>query len=131
MYSRGAILAYCGEPQAAVEHMKGIIRFNPLTPDIFRENLAEAYYPMRDYDNALDTYLRWQNPPVHSFTHVAASYAQLGRMDEAYAAAQTFKESCPPEASFSTYAEAHARICKRPEDAEHWLEGYRKAGLMA
>ena len=23
----------------------------------------------------------------------------------------------------------HVRMCKRQEDADHWIEGYRKAGL--
>ena len=24
----------------------------------------------------------------------------------------------------------HGQMCGRPEDREHWLEGYRKAGLL-
>ncbi|MFQ5565994.1 MAG: hypothetical protein ACE5EU_06500, partial [Paracoccaceae bacterium] len=127
--SRGLIVAYSGEPEAAVELLREAYRYDPLMPDIFRENLAEAYYLMRDYENALGEYNRWQNPSVHTFTHMAACYAQLGRQDEADAAARAFDENSPADVDFAGYAKAHARLCKHAEDAEHWLEGYRKAGF--
>ena len=50
-------------------------------------------------------------------------------MDEARAAKQFFVNSCPEGFDFSFYTATHLRMCKRPEDAEHWLEGYRKVGL--
>ena len=102
-----------------------------MAPDFFFEALAESYYMMRDYNKALEIYQSWEKPPAHSHTQVAACYAQLGQMDDAFAAARAFKEIYPEEADFAYYASAHARLCKRPEDAEHWLDGYRKAGLMA
>jgi adenylate cyclase len=128
--SRGLIVAYSGEPEVAVELLREAFRYDPMMPEIFRENLAEAFYLMRDYENALVEYKRWQNPSHHTFTHIAACYAQLGRQDEAAAAAQVFEKNSPPDADFASYAKAHARLCKRAEDSEHWLEGYRKAGLM-
>ena len=45
-------------------------------------------------------------------------------------AAATFNERRPKDSDFSFYAAAHARLCKQPEEAEHWLKGYRKAGLI-
>ncbi len=35
----------------------------------------------------------------------------------------------PAEADFAYYLAAHVRLCKRQEDADHWVEGYRKAGF--
>ena len=61
---------------------------------------------------------------------LAACYAQLGRMEEARHAAKLFEEGRPADSNFSFYASAHARLCKNREDADHWLEGYRKAGLI-
>ena len=29
------------------------------------------------------------------------------------------------------YIQAHMNMVERPEDKEHWLEGYRKAGFPA
>jgi hypothetical protein len=60
---------------------------------------------------------------------LAVNYAQLGRMEEALAAKKTFDDNCPENADFTFYAATHVRMCKRAEDAEHWLEGYRKIGL--
>jgi tetratricopeptide (TPR) repeat protein len=128
--SRGLIVAYSGEPEVAVELLRDAFRYDPIMPEIFRENLAEAFYLMRDYESALREYERWQNPSFHTFTHIAACYAQLGRQEDAAAAAQAFEKNSPADADFASYAKAHARLCKRAEDAEHWLEGYRKAGLM-
>jgi tetratricopeptide (TPR) repeat protein len=130
LLNRGFIEAYTGDALGGVEHLVEALRYNPQAPDYFKEPLAEAYYMLRDYEKAIEIYRRWQNPPIHMYTHLAACYAQLGRMDEAQAAAATFKEGCPPDADFDFYAAAHARLCKYSEDAEHWLEGYRKAGLL-
>ena len=75
-------------------------------------------------------YTRWQNPPLHMYTQLAAAYAQLARMDEARGAFETYQRLRPPDADFAYYLAAHVRLCKRPEDADHWAEGYRKAGLV-
>ena len=85
---------------------------------------------LRDYKKAVAIYERWQNPPVHMYTHLAACYAQLGRMEEAVRVTKIFEENRPKGSDFSYYATAHARLCKRSEDADHWLQGYRKAGLI-
>jgi tetratricopeptide (TPR) repeat protein len=130
LLNRGFIEAYTGDALAGVEHLVEALRYNPQAPDYFKEPLAEAYYMLRDYEKAIEIYRRWQNPPIHMYSHLAACYAHLGRMDEAQAAAAIFKEGCPPDADFDFYAAAHARLCKYSEDAEHWLEGYRKAGLL-
>ncbi len=63
------------------------------------------------------------------YTQLAASYAQLGRMDEARAAFETYQRLRPPGADFAYYLAAHMRLCKRQEDADNWVEGYRKAGF--
>ena len=66
---------------------------------------------------------------MHTRVLLAVNCAQLGRMEEALAAKQTFDDSCPEDFDLSFYTATHVRMCKRPEDAEHWLEGYRKIGL--
>jgi adenylate cyclase len=130
LLNRGFYEAYTGEALAGVERLIEALRYNPHAPDYLKEPLAEAYYMLGDYEKAIEIYRRWQNPPIHMYSHLAACYAQLGRMDEAQAAAAAFKEGCPPDADFDFYAAAHARLCKHSKDAEHWLDGYRKAGLL-
>ena len=126
----GIIESYSGNAEKGVELISAALNHEPLAPDSLLEDLAEANYMARDYERALVIYQRWQNPPLHTFAHMAACYAQLGRMDEARAAVATFEAARPEGADFSYYAAAHIRMCKRREDADHWLEGYRKTGLI-
>jgi TolB-like protein/Tfp pilus assembly protein PilF len=129
MLGRGYVVAYLGDPAAGVDQLTKALRYDPHTSHLFHEQCAEASYMLRDYEKAVEIYKRWQNPPLHAFVLLAINYAQLGRMDEARAAKQFFIDSCPEGFDFSFYTATHLRMCKRPEDAEHWLEGYRKVGL--
>ena len=130
MHSHADICAYTGDPKSAIGLFEKVRSYDPMAPDIWFELLAESYYMMGDYQKALEIYRGWECPPAHSHTHMAACYAQLDRMDDARASVRAFRETCPNHADFAYYAAAHARLCKRPEDAAHWVEGYRRAGLM-
>jgi hypothetical protein len=35
-----------------------------------------------------------------------------------------------PENYDPAFVRAHVAMCRRPEDREHWIEGYRKTGLL-
>ncbi len=129
MLSRGYVVAYLGDPAAGVDLLTKALRYDPHTPAYFYEQCAEASYMLRDFENAIAIYKRWQNPPLHMYVPLAVNYAQLGNMDEAFAAKKTFDDNRPENADFTFYAATHVRMCKRTEDAEHWLEGYRKVGL--
>jgi hypothetical protein len=60
---------------------------------------------------------------------LAACHAQLGNMAEAAAALETSLVGRPKNHDRKVMFAAHLRMCKRQEDRDHWLEGYRKAGL--
>jgi adenylate cyclase len=130
LIERGVLMGYSGNPKDAVEFLHRVLAHDPLAPDHQHECLAEANYLLGDYDEAARIYERWRNPPVHMYTHLAACYAQLGRAEDARRTAMTFEDRRPAGSDFAFYARAHARLCKRPEDAAHWLDGYRKAGLL-
>ena len=130
LIARGGLVTYLGDPLQGVQILTKALGHDPLSPDFHYEDLAEAHYMLKEYEKAIEIYLRWQDPPIHMFTHLAACYAQLGRMEEARHAAKVFEEGRPADSDFSFYASAHARLCKNREDADHWLEGYRKAGLI-
>ena len=51
-------------------------------------------------------------------------------MDEAQQAAAKFRSVCAEDVNFQRYAINHASICKRQEDKDNWLDGYRMAGLL-
>ena len=58
---------------------------------------------------------------------LAATYAQLGRLEEAVQKPPRCCASIP--STRSTAAQARLALFKRPEDAEHLFDGLRKAGL--
>ncbi|MFN0115064.1 MAG: adenylate/guanylate cyclase domain-containing protein [Paracoccaceae bacterium] len=127
---QGILMNYSGNAQAAVAYLHAALAQDPLAPDHQYECLAEANYMAGNYAEAARIYERWRDPPAHMYTHLAACHAQLGQAEETRHAAAMFGDLRPAESDFAFYARAHARICKRPEDAAHWLDGYRKAGLL-
>ena len=129
-HAYGFMLAYSGEPEKAETWLVETLRLDPHPPGFLVEALAECHYLLHNYEAVIEIYTRWQNPPLHMYTQLAAAYAQLGRMDEARGAFETYQRLRPPDADFAYYLAAHVRLCKRPEDADHWAEGYRKAGLV-
>jgi hypothetical protein len=59
----------------------------------------------------------------------AAALAQLDRIEEAEEAMQQYEENRPEDCNVVGVMQAYARMCARSEDADRWLEGFRKAGL--
>ena len=62
-------------------------------------------------------------------TNLANLYVELGRYEEARAAATEYECKRLPEHDIRTFVESHIRMCSRQQDRDHWLEGYRKAGF--
>jgi tetratricopeptide (TPR) repeat protein len=116
-----------GRPQDAIEQMKQAMRLNPLSPNWYAWNLGLAYYHAGQYEEAIATlkpllHLGW----ISVSRRLAASYAQLGRLDEARAqAAEVLK--LDPDFSIATFTKTQSY--KNPSDLEHYLDGLRKAGL--
>ncbi len=118
-------LAHCGRPEDAVELLQRAMRLNPYYPDWYSWNLSGAYHQLREYEKAIETVKRMQNP-AEGRRLLATCYAQLDRMEEARAeAAEVMRVH--PEFSLEHWAEVLPD--KNPEDIEHFIEGLRKAGL--
>jgi len=122
--------AYLGYASEGLQWLEKAQQMDPQYAGFSREEMAETSYLLCNYEAALEIYKGWHNPPPHTYTHMAACYAQLGHMEEAKKATARFKSLCSAEVNFPRYAANHARICKRQEDADNWTEGYRKAGLL-
>ena len=126
----GFVLSNSGEKTESLAWLQEARRLDPLSPAVWLEDLAECHYMLGNYEEAIDLYLSWRNAPLHTYTHLAACYVQLGRMTETREAVANYEREKPADADFPRYAAAHRRLCLLQEDADHWMEGYRKAGLL-
>jgi adenylate cyclase len=122
--------AYLGYAAEGLRWLEKVQKLDPQFCGFSWEGMAEALYLHCDYEASLGIYKGRHNPPPHTYAHMAACYAQLGRMEEARQAVSQFRSLCAKDVNFPRYAAHHARICKRQEDADNWTEGYRKAGLL-
>lgn len=130
IHGYGFVLAYLGNAAEGLRWIQEARRMEVHVPGLILETLAEVQYLLHDYEAAIETFKRWREPPLHTYAHLAACYAQLGRADDAQRTVNEYNRRRSDGSNFPRYAAQHARICKRQEDADHWLDGYRKAGLL-
>ena len=71
----------------------------------------------------------YQNAPAVLFLILAAAHAQLGQVDEAKAAIQKYEQLRPEGHDPRAMIYYQMQMCWQQQDRDHWLEGYRKAGL--
>jgi adenylate cyclase len=122
---RGYALAIVGRAEEGIKVIRHAMRLNPFHPDWYWDNLAVAQYTAHRYEDALDS-IR-QSAARTSFDWVAltaACYTQLGQVDKA---AERAAEVLRLKPDFHLLLETvhHKNAC----DAEHWLDGMRKARL--
>jgi tetratricopeptide (TPR) repeat protein len=125
----GFVEIYGGRFEAGIAAIHRGTELDPRNIQSWHEALFDAHYMMRDYHEAIALFRGWREAPPHMYGELAAAYAQLGQMDEAREAVEACRRRLIGGASMAGVVRHHLRICKRPEDAQHWLEGYRKAGF--
>ncbi|CAN7758226.1 adenylate/guanylate cyclase domain-containing protein [Mesorhizobium sp. LjNodule214] len=119
------MLGYAGRPEEAIEVGKMAVRLNPNPPDWYLWDIGAGYYLLGDYNEAMH-YLQRIAQPGPAYRLIAATYARLGRPDDAMqAGAELLKIN--PEFSISRYA-AQAPYANR-EDLDRYVTGLRMAGL--
>jgi adenylate cyclase len=128
---QGLFLMYTGGPSEGRAALLTVLRRDPYGPVNalpVMAQIAVSYYFEHNYEKALDAARRsvslYPGLPI-TYRYIAASLAQLGRVEEARNALQRAIEIAPQ--SFDFYV--HSRPpWMRPEDHEHMLDGLRKAG---
>ena len=121
----GMTLAYCGDHtngRAMIEHAVTLER--RLSPSIYL-SLFEVRHMMQDYAGSLSVLQMMPDPPHYMRLYEAASLARLGRIDEA----RRLLELAPVGFDIARFAKSQARTCALAQDAEHWLESFRLAGV--
>jgi tetratricopeptide (TPR) repeat protein len=124
LVSSSEVYVFMGRPEAAVRRVQEAMRLNPYTSWYFWL-LGQAQYQARDYEGAVET-VRKMEPMGEARRWLAASLAQLGRMEEARAEAEKFLKH-NPSLSASYYGSTQPYFYDK--DRQHIVEGLIKAVL--
>lgn len=119
---------YKGEPSVAIEHVQKALRLSPHPYGWYYWELGLAQYAAHQYGAAVETLRKEATYRTGSRRILAASLAQLGRIDEARREAELFMASNP----HFTIGKWIATQPFRDEAIRAlFIEGYGKAGLPA
>jgi len=133
-YCYGCWFSACyGDLEGSIVQAKEAIRRNPLLPDGCRYTLGFAEYLSGNYGNAIATISQIAKLEPESYACLAASYAQLGRFDEARKVAKDcveHSEECSK--SVPEWREYWTNCLNFKEQApvDHLIDGLDKAGLV-
>ncbi len=129
MFCRAYNVSFFGRHQEALEWLERARDLNPVSTYMLSECYADTHYMMGNYDKVLESYKGQADVPAHVQVVFAACYAQLGREEEAYACMADMERTRPASFDLAAFIKAQIGCCARTEDAEHWREGFRKAGI--
>ena len=119
-------LAFAGRPDEAIELVERAQRLNPASPRWYAWNLGIALYLARRYDDASTAFRKASPLGDVAYRWLAAAYGQLGREQDAQAAAAAYLKLTP---DFSIARHLEMLHFRHTEDRDHYAEGLRKAGL--
>lgn len=126
----GLVLAYSGQPAVAVDTAETALRLSPKPRPGVQLLVGIIFYFDRQYERAIALLERARaDSPISDVVleYLAASYAHVGRQDNAGTVRQALIES-NPMMSLAYYRLWYQHI-KRKEDLDRHLEGLRKAGI--
>ncbi|WP_341878421.1 winged helix-turn-helix domain-containing tetratricopeptide repeat protein (plasmid) [Aminobacter sp. P9b] len=117
-----------GRVEEGLDHIRKAFRLNPFPAAWYYLTLGQAQYAAGDYEAAVKTLRRDETYRTSSRRFLAASLAQLGRLEEAQAEVELFLVGNP---QFTTRHWAATEPFRDTATLEHFVDGYRKAGLPA
>jgi adenylate cyclase len=120
------VLSYAGRPEEAIDLIGKAQRLNPAVPRWYTWELGTAFYVARRYEDAVAALRRGRPLVAMAYRWLAVAYGQLGREQEAKAAAEEYLRRTP---DFSLAEHLERMPFQHAEDREHYIEGLRKAGL--
>ena len=118
-------LQHSGRPEEALELFNRAMRLNPFYPDDYLWSLAGAKFKLGDYEDTIRTVHKMKNM-TEGRRLLAASYAYLGRLEEARREAALIRQTHP---KMSADYWSQRLPDREPESAEHFIDGLRMAGL--
>jgi TolB-like protein len=120
------ITVLAGRIKEGIEYIGKAFRLNPYPPGWYYLALGQAQYAAGEYKAAVETLRRDETYRTSSRRFLAASLAQLNRLDEARAEAELFLVGNP---HFTTRHWAATEPFRDAATLAHFVEGFRKAGL--
>ncbi len=127
----GIFLSQTGKADESIACFMRAMRLNPYYPGFYLWNLGCAYYNAKRYSEALIPLKEFvgRHPEfMRPRRALAATYAQLGRIDDARTLVDEIL-TVEPAASLRQERDVTLPQYKYLHDFDHWLEGLRKAGL--
>ena len=122
----GQLSAFEGKATDGIGHLRKALQLNPHPPGWYYWLLGLAQYAARHYDDAVETLRHEATHRLGSQRILAASLAQLGRMQEARTEAGQFLAA---NRGFSIQHWAATQPFRHEADRQHFIHGYVQAGL--
>ncbi|TPM51108.1 adenylate cyclase [Mesorhizobium sp. B2-3-2] len=120
------ISVLAGRVEEGLEQIRKAFRLNPFPASWYYLTLGAAQYAARDYEAAVKTLRRDETYRTSSRRFLAASLAQLGRLDEARTEVELFLVGNP---HFTTSHWVWTEPFRDAAMLDHFVDGFRKAGL--
>ena len=115
-----------GHPAEAITHIEKAIRLNPHPPGWYYWFLGQAQYLDHQYERAVVSLRHEATYRTLSRRTLAATLAQLGRLEEARREAELFMANNP---DFTIHDWVLLMPFQDETAGQHFVDGYRKAGL--
>jgi TolB-like protein/Tfp pilus assembly protein PilF len=122
----GEMKAFEGRAVEGIEYVRKAFHLNPHPPGWYYWLLGLIEYAAGQYEDAVETLRHESTHRSGSQRILAASLAQLDRMDEARVEAAQFLAA---HHGFSALHWANTQPFQRAADRQHFIDGYLKAGL--
>jgi len=123
------LLYYAGKPREGLERMKLAIRLNPHHPHNYPFHVGQAYFVLKQYDEAINAFnegLQSRPRSQRLRLWLAAAYAQSGEIEDAQWEIEQIL-LLNPEFSYKKLIDIFP--FKDPADLAHFLQGLQMAGL--
>jgi TolB-like protein len=115
-----------GRTEEALHAARTAFRLNPRPPSYYFWLFSWALYAARRYEDVIEMVGRDPARSLGSQRLLAGALAQLGRLDEAREVGCEFMRQTP---NFTIGRWVKTLPVRNPSQLDHFIEGYRKAGL--
>lgn len=120
----GILLGVLGRPEEGIDSIREAMRLNPHHPEWYWVDLGSVLYAAKRYEDAIEAFKKRLRPQAWVLSRLAASYAQLGKLEEAAkAAAEVMKQD--PDFTVARQRGGGWML----QSVLHLREGMIKAGL--